>query len=91
MGVCGASGQGEPSGVEAGGLEAGVKLAANASYIVSVICTGSGCREWKELTVHSLALGLADAFILADEEVELLIGVSDGTDLIFLVDVVPEL
>lgn len=43
MGVCGASGQGEPSGVEAGGLEAGVKLAANASYIVSVICTGSGC------------------------------------------------
>lgn len=38
MGVCGACGQGEASGGEASGLEAGIEVAADASYIVSDVC-----------------------------------------------------
>ena len=42
----------------------------------------------KKLTVHSLALYFANAFILADKEIEFLIWMGDGADLVLFIDIV---
>ena len=75
---------GEGRGLEADGGEAGGEVGANTIWVMlrARLSEGGICDAEGGRTIEGFTLFLTDAFVFADEEIELLIRARDRADLI---------